>query len=395
MNFLPQKIAKNAKKRSPPGGKASAAPAPQDSRFFQKWTDPASGVVSHVLMNRAAPVQQSFYFTNPGFSADGRYLWFYCAFPPGGDGYYGRTLGVADLRDESVRYFPETLFSDGSPMVDAQTADVYWITGLEIWKRSPEPSRPAVLVNTIPGEVAKKRRPLRIATHLTRSADGRRLNIDAQIGNEWIIGDIGLTADEPLRVWQTFDRCYNHAQFSPTDPDLMLIAQDFWHDASTGQAGGADDRLWLIRHGEKARPIFPAAPSAMRGHEWWDADGNHIWFIHYQLGVCRVNIHTGEKVVVWPDRNLHAHCDRTGSFLVGDMGAADDGWRVAFFNRDTGRSVAIVSRMPGAAAAQAKYHVHPHPQFCCGDRCICYTTTVRGTTDVAVVAVDQLLALTQ
>jgi hypothetical protein len=96
--------------------------------------------------------------------------------------------------------------------------------GTEIWKRSPDPDVPATLVNALPASVTRNRRPWRIATHLTRSADGRRFNIDAQIGNEWIVGDIGLNADEPLRIWQKFDRCYNHGQFSPTDPDLMLIA---------------------------------------------------------------------------------------------------------------------------------------------------------------------------
>jgi hypothetical protein len=39
----------------------------------------------------------------------------------------------------------------------------------------------------------------------------------------------------PFELWQEFDRCYNHGRFSPPDPDLMLIAQDWWNDPVTGE----------------------------------------------------------------------------------------------------------------------------------------------------------------
>ena len=53
-----------------------------DSNLFTPVTHPESGVTIHVLTRRVAPVQQGFYFVNDSMSADGRYLWFYCAFPP-------------------------------------------------------------------------------------------------------------------------------------------------------------------------------------------------------------------------------------------------------------------------------------------------------------------------
>ena len=68
--------------------------------------------------------------------------------------------------------------------------------------------------------------------------------------------------------------------------------------------------------------------------------------------------------------------------------------KVVFLNRRTGREAVIVSQAPYASEALRRYHVHPHPQFCPGDRHICYTTTVRGSIDVALVSVDALLALT-
>jgi len=365
---------------------------PLSSLLFLDWTDPTSGVISRVLSRRVAPVQQSFYFTNSSMAVNGRWLWFYCAFPPAGDAYQGRLLGVADF--QQVRYFPETQFSDGSPHVDAQTGEAWWISGLQIWKRSPATEATAILVNTIPPEIALNRRPLRIATHLTRSADGKHFNIDTQIGNEWFVGDIGVDATQPLQIWQRFDRCYNHAQFSPTDPDLLLIAQDFWFDPVTGHRNGIDDRLWLIRRGEQARPIFPGNPSALRGHEWWDADGAHVWYIHYGSGTHRVNIETGREEIVWPGKQIHSHCDRAGRYFVGDFNPGSDSCRVAFYNRITGKTIDIAGSMPPPSATQIPYHVHPHPQFCCGDQFICYTTNVKGTVDVAIADVRQLVDLT-
>lgn len=365
----------------------------ENSPLFTVWKDPVSGVESYILRERVAPIQQSFYFTNPSFSDDGRFLWLYGAFPPGGDAYYGRQLAVVDFGEQRVRHFPETQFMDASPGVDAATGEVYWTTGLDVWKRGAGADDAAILVNSFPEELAKNRRPLRIATHLTRSADGASFAIDAQIGDEWFVGDLSLDG-RPFRVWQTFDRCYNHAQFSPTDPDLILIAQDGWNDASTGRKGDTQDRLWLLRRGESARPIFPDEPSAMRGHEWWDDDGEHVWYIHYRNGTEKVNIHSGERTVVWPNGHTHSDADTQSRYLVGDINSGPDLWRVAFYNIQSGQEVNLVSDMPKLDFPRSRYHVHPHPQFCLNDEYICYTTNVLGTIDVALVPVRQLLERT-
>lgn len=363
--------------------------------LFEKWVDPVSGVESHVLTRRIAPIQQTFYFTNSGFSADGRYLWLYCAFPPGGDAYYGRQLAVVDFAEQTVRHFPETQFMDASPFVDSATADVYWTTGLGVWKRGPAPKSAVERVGGFPEELARQRRPLRLATHLSRSADRKSFAIDAQIGTEWFVGDLPLDGRGGFRLWQTFDRCYNHAQFSPTDPDILLIAQDGWIDPATGAEGETHDRLWLLQRGERAKPLVPTAPAppSLRGHEWWDADGRHVWYIDYHGGTTRVDVSTGQRTLVWPNGHTHSHVDRAGRYLVGDINVAED-WRIAFFNITTGKEVDIVSQLPMPAWPRRSYHIHPHPRFCLDDRYICYTTNVLGTIDVAIVPVSTLIART-
>ncbi len=371
----------------------------ETSPLLTPWKDPVSGVESFLLDGRAAPFLQSFYFTVDSLSADGRHLWFYTAFPPGGDAYYGRQLGVADFLENEIRLFPETQFTDASPYMDPRTGEAYWITMLELWKRGPGPGDTPVLVNRFPAELANNRRPLRIATHLTRSADGRSFAIDAQIGRDWYLGDMPLDGS-PFRLWQTFDRCYNHAQFSPADPDLILIAQDGWFDPATGEKGDAEDRIWLARRGEAAYSLFPDDPSNARGHEWWGADGRHVWYISYGRGVACVKTQGGPEEIIWDlPRASHAHADTTETYVVADAIPHDlSESRVAFLNRRSGRAIDIVSHLPYPApdlsAWKSKYHVHPHPRFTPDDRYIIYTTTVRGRVDVALVPVAALIEKT-
>ena len=367
------------------------------SGFFLDWTDPVSGVGSLILRpNLLAPLQQSFYFTNPSFSADARYYWFYVAFPPSGSANSGRLLARLDLLAKDARYFPETAFLDASPMIDPRTGDAYWCSGLEIFRRPPHPDAPVTLLHRFPAELAKNRRPYRLATHLTFSADRSALNIDAQIGNDWYIGDVPLTGEfpAPFRLWQHFPRCYNHAQFSPTDPDLQLVAQDWWHDPATGAAGKIDNRIWLIRRGQSAEPLLPDG-SARHTHEWWDASGQSIWFVDYDRGTCRTDLASRHTEILWPHGTCHAHADATGNLLVGDIGTYswERGCRVAFFHRPTNRETNIVSSLPVPPfGGRSHYHIDPHPQFCLSDQLIAYTTTVLGNPTPAFVDTAQLLA---
>ena len=357
--------------------------------LFAPWTDPASGITSYILNERVAPIQQSFYFTNRSFSDDGRYLWFYCSFPPAGNAETGRTLGVADLRSGALLCFPETQFRDASPLVDGRSGEAYWCWEYAVYKRGPAPQAPVVQVNALPEDLHQKRYGERLATHLTFSADGKELFIDASLGREWCVGSLPLDGG-PFRLWQVFDRCYNHAQFSPTDPDLALLAQDYWIDVATGAFHPYENRMWLLRRGEEARPIY-ADPGRI-GHEWWDRDGRHVWYVDYEEGTEKVDIETGEKINVWPGGTVHSHADASGQYLAGDIVLrSESAFRVAFYNVATGKEVDIASRMSMLAETGAKYHIHPHPQFCAGDTYVVYTTTVRGQVDVAVARVRDLI----
>jgi hypothetical protein len=365
-----------------------------DPGLFTRWTDPVTGVTSHILTRRAAPLQQSFYFTNRSFSADGRYLWFYCAHPPSGNAEIGRTLGVADCARGTVAWFPDTAFRDGSPFVDPATGQAYWCWEYSVYRRGPLPGTGAELVNSIPESVHKNRYGKRLATHLTRSADGREFLLDAHLGREWCLGSLPLDGS-PFQVWRTCDRCYNHAQFSPTDPDLALVAQDWWIDVADGARHPYDNRIWLLRRGGELRPLF--APATSIAHEWWDPDGQHIWYVDYQKGTAKVQISSGRSTSIWPRGTCHSHATADGRFLVGDIGTytwPTTGCRVAFWNVATGKERDIVAKLPLPPYPRGAYHIDPHPQFCLQDTMIVYTTTVLGAVDVALVQTRDLIDAT-
>jgi len=365
------------------------------SKLFTPWTDPTSGIVSYILTRKVAPVQEGFYFVNDSMACQGRYWWFYCAFPPSGTAAQGRTLGVVDFATQEVRHFPGTQFNLASPFVDVDTGEVYWGMGSAVWKRGPQPEDSVALVNCLPADLVQHRFVERIATHLTLSADRRAFMIDAAVGLQWIFGAMPVDGGD-FEVWHTFHRNYNHAQFSPIDPDLVLLAQENHPDPITGLQFRIEDRLWLLRRGGVPRPILPT-PTRL-SHEWWDPDGEHVWCIKGDVGVWRVNIATQVvEEIPWPGGRWHSHSTADGKYLAGDANLTF--YRgcpstVNFLNRETGKSVRIVDNPEMANHTGANYHIDPHPRFCFGERYVVFTTTVRGQVDVALVPTATLRART-
>ncbi|MEZ4634739.1 MAG: hypothetical protein R2873_33525 [Caldilineaceae bacterium] len=359
-----------------------------DSPLFTPVTHPESGVTFYVLTHRVAPLQQGFYFVNDSMSADGRYLWFYCAFPPA----LHKTLAVIDLVDQEVRHFPET--SAAGAYVEPETGDVFFCEGTAVWRRSPHPEGEPVLVNQLPPELVDGKDVPSLASHLTRSADGKELFINAKVGLSYIFGSMPLDGG-PFQQWWRFDRHHNHAQFSPTDPDEVLFAQEFHNDPITGLRFRITDRLWVMRRGEAPRPIL--REPRFVSHEWWDDDGEHVWCVDVGNNneTWRVRVSDGEvEKFVFPRQCWHSHSSRDGRWIVGDSnngffrGCAST---VHFMNRDTGKIIVLAEHEERADYVGRNYHIDPHPRFCANDQYVVYTTTVRNEIDLAVVPVVDLI----
>jgi hypothetical protein len=368
-----------------------------NTRLFTPFTQPDSGVTTYVLTRKVAPVQEAFYFTNDAFSADGRYLWFYTAFPPAGTAARGRTLGVLDFETMEVRNFPETQFGEASPYVAPESGDVYWNYDRYLWKRGPQPDAPVELVNAIPEELIGSRQVLRAATHLTRSANGKDFFVELGLEMQWLFGSLPVDGGD-FQLWHRFDRLYNHAQFSPTDPNAVLFAEEFHSDPITGLVFPVVNRLWTINRGGAPRPIL-AEPRAVT-HEWWDPDGEHVWCT-YNNEAWRVRVRDGQvEKISFPHHCWHAFSSQDGGLIVCDSVTARPWLRggpsaVYFLNRATGREIKLMDNPECANYAGRNYHIDPHPRFCCGDRYVVFTTTIRGEVDLAIVPVAGLVEKTQ
>lgn len=359
-----------------------------NSNLFTPVTHPESGVTIHVLTQRVAPLQQGFYFVNDSMSADGRYLWFYCAFPPA----LHKTLAVVDLVDQTVRHFPET--SASGAHVDLDSGNVFWGEGTTVWRRGPCAEDGPVAINQLPDEIVRGRPVSNLASHLTVSADGREFFINAKVGLEYIFGSLPLDGGD-FQPWWRFDRHHNHAQFSPTDPDMVLFAQEFHSDPITGLRFRITDRLWMMRRGEAPRPIL--REPRFVSHEWWDPDGEHVWCVDVGNNneTWRVRIADGEvERFVFPRQCWHSHSNHDGQLIVGDSnngffrGCAST---VHFMNRETGKVIVLAEHAERADYVGRNYHIDPHPRFCSNDKYVVFTTTVLGNVDLAIVPVAHLI----
>jgi hypothetical protein len=364
---------------------------------FVPWTDPVSGVRSLLLDERVAPVQFVIYFVNPAVSADEKWLWFGGGYPPSP---YKR-LGVVSLDPDRplVRMFQEATFHSETPLVSASGDSCYFASGTGVYEIGVSGEVRTVL--EIPQEILKDRPLSRVATHLTLSADGRTLLLDgAFAAGRWFVA-VGNILTGEVRLLKEWTRHMNHAQFSPTDPALFSIAQDWWRDPLSGQAFPFDQRIWLMdTQGRRYEPLRPSdwfGHGTLACHEWWDRQGRVCW-VDYQAGAMRCDIATRGVEHIWRRPLCHAHCDPTGT-----LWCADDSpylWNerpceVLFFNSHTGREVPIFSAMPPPSQPRHPLHLDPHPHFSPQGTYIVSMTTVRGLPEVAVTEVAPLVAMTR
>lgn len=359
--------------------------------FFRPWTDPAGGAVSWLLSERVAPVQQTFYFVNPSLSADQRWLWFYTSFPPNRQ----KTLGVVCLDPAAplIRHFPQAGFSGSSPMVLPEGDAVLLCIDATVWRLGVDGAMTAVL--SLSEEYIARRRVERLATHLSRSADGRYLLLDAHVGNQWAVA-IGEIATGRVSVIKEFATQHNHGQFSPVDPELLLIPADHHVDPHTGRFTHHDFRVFLMDiRGRQFQCLTPHVHCEhLHGicHEWWSRDGL-VCYVDYDRGACEMSLADRREVLVWPEPLCHAHCSADRQLWCADQSPYfwdERPCEVKFFDRRGGQVRHIVTAMPKPPLPRKGYHLDPHPQFSPQDDCVVYTTMVAGAVDVALCPVDGL-----
>ena len=399
---------------------------PYNSRHFTTHVDPVSGIRIAVLSTRVAQIQKGFYFINSGYSDDGRYLWFICAYPPS----QAQHLAVIDFLTDEIYRFPEIAGEGVGALIDHRTGECYWNTPKGLYKRTPNPNDKCVKIADMPAYLSEMGAGS-CATHLTFTSDYQEVVADIQTKEGSVIGSYHLVTGEFTEWYRTKPGImYNHAQVNPKDKNVCMCAHEFYWDTEVKESlppsyiDGIYPRLQIITRDGKRTMLKPY--KNFGGHEFWAPDGKSIYYQNSayrtfekkelfgsEIGtlaqdmldgsdpkvICEVNIPGGAGV--W-----HAHCSTDQKYFVMD-GAYPTGefplWRgcettVHFFNKETGKLFQFLTKNPVVEGwsldNQGSYHIDPHPRFCLNDTVITFTTTIRGLVDLAVVTTDQLIKAT-
>ena len=115
---------------------------------------------------------------------------------------------------------------------------------------------------------------------------------------------------------------YNHIQFSPTDPTLLMFCHEGpWHKV---------DRTWTIRTDGTGLTLIHHRTMLMEieGHEFFSADGQMIWYDlqtprSQDFWLAGYNVKTGERI--WyhlerPEWSVHYNVSPNGKLFSGDGG---------------------------------------------------------------------------
>ena len=376
---------------------------PQTSKLFERRCDPESGVPYYVLTAKACEYQQGFYFMNNSMTNDGRYLWFYATENPIYDGV-NKQLGYVDFETDEIVICHDTFFDFASPFIDDETGDIYYAFKNGIFKRSPGKNEKAKLLckPKLEGFVSK------LATHLTMTSDKKHFFLDARVGNRRFVQGLVNIETGDFEKWAESTHLTNHGQINPHDDTLALCAYDLLTDTETGETlripkdeNGIYERLWLISK-NGGRKMIPAMHNYAT-HEWWAGDGKKFYYCCDRYGIYGVDIATGESITVLEGVDpWHCHSTKDDKLFVYDEKKLERYGRwyrgcpaaVNLFNRETGKSVKIVTEMPENGHTPDNpnnYHIDPHPRFCCNEKYIVFTTTELGSVDLAVAVVDEVV----
>jgi len=380
---------------------------PQTSRHFTVYTDPQSGVKSYLLKNEIAPLQKMCYYVSKNWTINERYFWIVCAFPPGGwmEGS-AFTTACIDFETDEIYYHPD-IPGYGS-CCDQETGELYYHTGNLILKKGPKSDSPVTRIAKVPQKY--RLFPGNVATHLTFSADKKELCCDIHSGNEMYLTSLNIETGE-FTDWLTRHGGWNHAQFNPTDKDVIMFAMEFWQDLKTGthyiidyDDNGHRTRTWTIERGDEDA-VLHTPKFRDQTHEWWSANGKYIYYCDKFHGVGRINYKTGEHIMHYMPYSWHAYSSMDDLYFCSDKYFPEEDlpfYRgcmtgTLFTNTVTGKNVKMIAKNPALYKPDEPcvYHIDPHPRFVFNDKYVAQVTTVTGQVTVAFTPVDQLKELTK
>ncbi|HWA11235.1 MAG TPA: oligogalacturonate lyase family protein [Opitutaceae bacterium] len=325
---------------------AADTPAPPKS-----WIDPDTG--HRVIRLTDEPGSASLYFNINAYTPDGREMIYTTP---------GRGLGVVDLATFKNRpLVPGPVGgSPGAVVVGRKTATVYYLKGTadqnqsELWCTSIATGATRKLAD-LPRRGGifsiNADETLGVGSYIIgdgedyrgRNASQQINAADAAVSKKQAMADrlaarlpmvlftVDLATGKSRPIFSGTD-WLDHLQFSTVDPTLLMYAhQGAWQQV---------DKLWTIRTDGSGNTQIDHRIMQMEGtgHQWWDADGN-IWYdLHFPLGgsayIAGYDIHTKQQT--WyqyaPDQaSIHFNRSPDGKLFCGDGGTAKDAQWVYLF----------------------------------------------------------------
>jgi oligogalacturonide lyase len=118
---------------------------------------------------------------------------------------------------------------------------------------------------------------------------------------------------------------FNHVQFSPTDPQLLLFCHEGpWHLV---------DRIWNVRTDGTGLQLLHkrTVTNEIAGHEFWSADGKTVWFDlqkprgknFFLAGTEPGSGRETQYAIARDQWSVHFNISRDGKHFAGDGGAAN------------------------------------------------------------------------
>ena len=393
---------------------SSGIKTPEQSKLFEPFTDPESGVVSYVLKYGAPDDnRQSIYFTSKSMTNDGRFLVFW--YNEGNEKKEGgagpRHQMLADLKTDKVYDMGlETM----TPFVEInEDYMVYGDRARGFFRRNFTDPLNEIKLCDIPAELKAIGDIRRLATHLTLTSDRKRAFLDTEIRtpegkNRYIQGMLDLETGA-WDQWNETEWNCNHGQVNPADDNRAMVAwEGCWDEQGRAfqEETGWYPRMWLMRKGEKE--LIPAKTINFASHEIWDDDGKGLsWCGHgYMVDehcVYHRDLATGEETV-WAavPGARHNSCSPDNKYVVTDQAPETwwrgCKWRVAFYNRETGKYVWVYSTRDALMPQnnQSRLHPDPHPHFVMNGKYIVSTANnADGHMDLFVTPVAQLVEMTK
>ena len=319
---------------------ASAVAAQQE--IPREWIDPDTG--HRVIRLSDEPGSASLYFHQNPYTPDGQKL--LITTPTGLSTINLRTRAIEKVVDGRVGviivghktgqvYYTRTVTNNNVRSTTVYATDLNTKTTREIAKLPPATSVSTVNADEtmLAGTTDEKMEAAIKAGTLPAPPTAPRPQADAYPGKGEMMEN-RLAERRPLRLITVNTKTgevktllrgtdwYNHIQFSPTDPTLLMYCHEGpWHKV---------DRTWTIRtDGTQLTQIHRRTMlMEIEGHEWFSPDGQWIWYDlqtprSQVFWVAGYNVKSGERIWYNLPKNewsVHFNVSPDGTLFAGDGG---------------------------------------------------------------------------